>query len=132
MALAYTTKFKAMNAVVRVALRALLVIAASAVLMTSVCFGWFYFYSSDIPHFSELAELAPDSATTVPDRCSDTSIQVIPAASIGKNLRDALRAAEGPNNRILAMQVSRNLLCNSQMRIWKRHLLEYKAAVQMR
>lgn len=54
------------------------------------------------------------------------------SASIGKNLRDALRAAEGPNDGILAMQVSRNLLCNSQMRMLKRHLLEYKAAVQMR
>ena len=30
------------------------------------------------------------------------------------------------------MQVSRNLFCNLQMRMLKRHLLEYKAAFQMR
>lgn len=91
-----------------------------------------YFYSGDIPHFSELAELAPDSVATVPDRCSGTPIQVIPSASVGKNLRNALGAAEGLNDEILALQVSRNLFCNSQMRMLKRHLLEYKAAVQIR
>jgi hypothetical protein len=90
-----------MNAVVRIALRALLAVAVFGVLITSVCFCWFYFYSGDIPHFSELAELAPDSAETVPDRCSGTPIQVIPSASVGKNLRNALRAAEGLNDEIL-------------------------------
>ena len=121
-----------MNAVVRIVLRALLAVAVFAVLITSLCFCWFYFYSGDIPHFSELAELAPDSAETVPDRCSGTPIQVIPSAAVGKNLRNALRAAEGLNDEILALQVSRNLFCNSQMRMLKRQLLEYKAAVQMR
>jgi penicillin-binding protein 1A len=120
-----------MNVDVRIVLRALLAVAVFAVLIASVCFCWFYFYASDIPHFSELAELAPDSAATVPDRCSGNPIQVIPAASVGKNLRNALRAAEGLNDEILALQVSRNLFCNSQMRMLKRHLLEYKAAVQM-
>lgn len=121
-----------MNAVVRIVLRALLAVAVFGVLITSVCFCWFYFYSGDIPHFSELAELAPDSAETVADRCSGTLIQVIPSASVGKNLRNALRAADGLNDEILALQVSRNLFCNSQMRMLKRYLLEYKAAVQMR
>jgi len=51
---------------------------------------------------------------------------------VGNNLRGALRAAEGTNDEILAMQVSRNLFCNSRVRMLKRHLLEYKAAVQMR
>jgi penicillin-binding protein 1A len=130
--LAYTAKFKPMNAVVRIVLRALLAVAVFAVLVASVCFCWFYFYSGDIPHFSELTELAPDSVATARDRCSGSPIQVIPSASVGKNLRNALRAAEGLNDEILALQVSRNLFCNSPMRMLKRHLLEYKAAVQMR
>jgi membrane carboxypeptidase/penicillin-binding protein len=121
-----------MNAVVRIVLRVLLGVAVCAVLIASLCLCWFYFYSGDIPHFSGLAELAPESATTVSSRCSGTPMPVIPAASISNNLRVALRAAEGSNDEILAMQVSRNWFCNSQMRMLKRHLLEYKAAVQMR
>ena len=74
-----------MNAVVKIVFRALLAVAVLAVLVASVCFCWFYFYSGDIPHFSELAELAPDSVATVPDRCSGTPIQVIPSTSVGKN-----------------------------------------------
>lgn len=91
--LAYTTKFKPMNAVVRVAIRALLAMAVLAVVIASVCFSWFYFYSGDIPHFSELAELAPDSAATVPDRCSGTSIPVIPPRLSARTcvMRSALR-----------------------------------------
>jgi len=121
-----------MNAVARIASRVLLGLAVCAVLIASVCICWFYFYSSDIPHFSDLAELAPDSPRTVSSPCSGTPIRVIPAASMGNNLRGALRAAEGTNDEILAMQVSRNLFCNSRVTMLKRHLLEYKAAVQMR
>jgi membrane carboxypeptidase/penicillin-binding protein len=121
-----------MNAVVRIVLKALLAVAVFAVVVASVCLCWFYFYSGDIPHFSELAELAPDSAATVSDRCSGTTIQIIPSASVGKNLRNALGAAEGLNDEILALQVSRNLFCNSEIRMLKRHLLEYKASVQIR
>jgi hypothetical protein len=117
-----------MNAVVRIVLRALLAVSVFAVLIASVCFCWFYFYSGDIPHFSELAELAPESAATVPDRCSGAPIQVIPSASVGKNLRNALHAAEGLNDEILALQVSRNLFCNSQMRMLKRALGWYGTA----
>jgi membrane carboxypeptidase/penicillin-binding protein len=121
-----------MNAVLRIGLKALLALAAFAALIASMCLCWFYFYSGDIPHFSELAELAPDSAATVQDHCSGTSAQTIPSASVGKNLHNALRAAEGLNDEILAWQVSRNLLCNSEMRMLKRSLLEYKASVQIR
>jgi membrane carboxypeptidase/penicillin-binding protein len=121
-----------MNAFLRIVLKALLAVAAFAVLIASVCLCWFYFYSGDIPHVSELATFAPNSAATVPDRCSGTPIQVIPSASVGKNLRNALRATEGLNDEILAVQVSRDLFCKSEMKRLKRDLLEYKASVQIR
>jgi cyclic lactone autoinducer peptide len=61
-----------MNAVVRIFLKPMLALAVFAVLIASVSSCWFYFYSGDIPHFSELAELAPDSASTVlPTNSSD-------------------------------------------------------------
>ena len=59
---------------VRIVLKALLAVAAFAVAIISVCLCWFYFYSGDLPYFSELANLAPDSAATVSDQCSATSI----------------------------------------------------------
>ena len=117
---------------VRIVLKALLAVAAFAVATASVCLCWFYFYSGDLPYFSELANFAPDSAATASDHCSATSIRVLPPALLGKNLLNALRAAEGQNDEILAFQVSRKLFCNSGTRMLKRHLLEYKASVQMR
>lgn len=116
----------------RIVFKASLAVAAFAVAIASVCLCWFYSYSSDLPYFAELANLAPDSATTVSDQCSATPIRVVPSASVGNNLRNALRAAEGQNDEILALQVSRKLFCNSGIRMLKRHLLEYKASVQMR
>jgi membrane carboxypeptidase/penicillin-binding protein len=80
----------------------------------------------------KLSQLAPDSDTTILDHCSSTPIRVISSASLGKNLGNALRAAEGSNDEILAFQVSRKLFCNSAIRTGQRHLLEYKAAVQIR
>ena len=121
-----------MHAAVRIVLRALPAVALSALLITSAGFCWFCFYSGDIPQLADLAELTPDSDAIATDRCSGTPIPVIPAASVGQNLRNALRAAEGLNDEILALQVSRKLFCNSQMRMLQRHLFEYKAAVQMR
>ena len=116
----------------RIALKALLALAAFAVVVVLVCLCWFYFYSGDLPYFAELAQLAPDSDATVSDHCSGTPIRVIPSASVGKNLRNALRAAEDQSDEILAFQVSRKLFCNSGIRTGMRHLLEYKASVQIR
>jgi hypothetical protein len=101
---AYTAKFMPVNAVVRIVLRALLTWRSSPCLSASECFCWFYFYSGDIPHVSELTELAPDSVATIRDHCSGTPIQVIPSRVCGKNFRNALRAAEGLNDEILALQ----------------------------
>ena len=113
-------------------LKALLAAAAFAVVVAFLGLCWFYFYSGDLPYFAELTQLAPDSDTTILDHCSSTPIRVISSASLGKNLGNALRAAEGSNDEILAFQVSRKLFCNSAIRIGQRHLLEYKAAVQIR
>jgi hypothetical protein len=118
--------------IVRIVLKALLALAAFVVVVVSVCLCWFYFYSGDLPYFAELAQLAPDSDATVSDHCSGTPIRVIPSASVGQNLRNALRAAEGQSDEILAFQVSRKLFCNSGIRVGMRHLLEYKASVQIR
>ncbi len=104
---------------------------AFVVAIAVVCLCWLYIYSGDLPHFSELANLTPDSAATVSDKCSANAIRVLPSASLGNNLRNALRAAEGQNDEILAFQVSRKLFCNSKMRMLKWHLMGYKASVQI-
>jgi membrane peptidoglycan carboxypeptidase len=59
-------------------------------------------------------------------------VQVIPSSSVGKNLQNAVRAAEGEYNATFALQISRSMFCNSRITMLKRHLLEYKAAVQLR
>lgn len=118
--------------VVRIVLKAWLVLAAFAAAIASIGLCWFYFYSGDLPHFEALANLVPDSAVNVSDYCSGTPIRVIPSALVGNNLRSALRAAEGQNDEMLALQVSRKLFCNSRMRMLKRHLLEYKASAMIR
>jgi membrane carboxypeptidase/penicillin-binding protein len=116
---------------VRIVLKALLVLAASAVVMLTVCLCWFYFYSGDLPNFAAVAKFAPDSPTTVSSLCFGSPVQVIPSTLVGKNLQNAARAAEG-NNEVLARQISFDLFCNSQTRMLKRHLLEYRASVQIR
>jgi penicillin-binding protein 1A len=126
------SKVPAFVPVVRIVLKGLLAVTAFVVAIAVVCFCWFYFYSGDLPHFSELANLTPDSAATVSDQCSANAIRVLPSASLGNNLRNALRAAEGQNDETLAFQVTRKLFCNSGITMGKRHLLEYKASVQIR
>jgi penicillin-binding protein 1A len=89
-------------------------------------------YSGDLPNFAAVAKFAPDSPTTVSSQCFDSSVQVVPSALVGKNLLNATRAAEGNNDDVLARQISFDLFCNSGTRMLKRHLLEYKASVQIR
>jgi penicillin-binding protein 1A len=117
---------------VRIVLKALLAVAAFAGVIVTVYLCWLYFYSGDLPYFAELANFAPDSAAIASDHCSGTPIRVIPSALIGHNLRNALRAAEGQNDEILAFQVARKLFCNSKIRMLKWHLTGYKASVQIR
>jgi penicillin-binding protein 1A len=118
---------------VRIVLKALLsVLAASAVVMLTVCLCWLSFYSGDLPNLAAVANFAPDSPTTVSSPCFGSPVQVIPSTLVGKNLQNAARAAEGNDDEALARQVSYDLFCKSQTRMLKRHLLEYKASVQIR
>jgi membrane carboxypeptidase/penicillin-binding protein len=109
-----------------------LTVTAFAVVVVSVCSCWFYFYSGDLPNFSALAKFAPDSPATVGYQCSNSPVQVIPSTFVGKNLQNAVRAAEDKNDEVLARQISFDLFCDSQTRMLKRHVLEYKTSVQLR
>jgi hypothetical protein len=129
---AYAAKFKHVCTIVRIVLKALLAVTAFAVVVVSVCLCWFYFYSGDLPNFSMLAKFAPDSPATVGYQCSDSPVQVIPSTFVSKNLRNAARAAEGKNDEVFARQISFDLFCDSQSRMLRRHVLEYKASVQLR
>jgi penicillin-binding protein 1A len=106
--------------------------ALLAISLLGLSLSWFYFYSGDLPDFAAVANFAPDSTTTVPDRCSTRTIRVIPLAALGKDLQSATRAAEGDSEEVLAFQISRGLFCDSRMQQLERHLLEYKASVQLR
>jgi len=130
--LAYTANFKHVIPIVRIILKALLAVVVLAVVSVSACLCWFYFYPSDLPNFSALAKFAPDSPATVSHLCSSSPVQVIPSALVSKNLQNAVRAAEGKNDEVLARQISFDLFCDSRIRMLKRHLLEYKASVQIR
>jgi penicillin-binding protein 1A len=110
----------------------LLTIAVVAALAVSLSLGWFYFYSADLPNFAELARFLPEAAATVSDECSGTEVRALPSASFGENLQNAMRAAEGPGDEVFARQVALSLFCNSRTDMLKRHLLEYKASVQLR
>jgi len=117
---------------VKIAFKTILVIALLAISVLGVSLCWFYFYSGDLPDFAAVANLAPVSATTVADSCSARTVLVIPFTAIGKDLQSATRAAEGDSKEVMAIQISRGLLCNSRMKPLERHLLEYKASVQLR
>jgi penicillin-binding protein 1A len=116
----------------KIAFKAMLVMALLAISLLGLSLSWFYFYSGDLPDFAAVANFAPDSTTTVPDRCSTRAIRVIPFAALGKDLQSATRAAEGDSEEVLAFQISRGLFCDSRMKQLERHLLEYKASVQLR
>lgn len=111
---------------------ALLAVALTALVAVAVCLWWFYLYSGDLPNLAALASFTPDSPATVPDQCSNSSIQAIPSGSIGANLQNATLAAEGKNDEVFAVQIARTLFCDSRMKNLTRHLLEYKASFQLR
>ena len=75
-------RFQGCSPIVRIVLKALLVIAACAVTLLSVCLGWLYFYSGDLPHFAAVATFAPDSPTSVTSRFGGP-VTVIRWASLG-------------------------------------------------
>ncbi len=93
--------------------------------------GWFCFCSKDIPNFDSLARFAPTVPATEVSGCPAGSVSVLPYSLIGQNVLMAARAAEG-DDRSFAVQIARGMFCNHQGRVLKRHLLEYKAFVQVR
>jgi penicillin-binding protein 1A len=117
---------------VRNAFKALLAVAAFALVIASVAVCWFYFYSGDLPNFPSVSNFAPDFPTTVTDECSSSAVKAIPFTLIGANLQNATLAAEGKDDEVFALQIARGLFCNSRTGMLKRHLLEYKASVQLR
>jgi membrane carboxypeptidase/penicillin-binding protein len=117
---------------VKIILKATLVLVFLTIAGVGLCFSWFYFYSGDLPNFATVANFAPDTDVTVADTCSRTAVRVIPYVSLGKNLQNATYAAEGKNDNLLALQISRSLFCESRTRMLKRQLLEYKVSVQLR
>jgi membrane peptidoglycan carboxypeptidase len=116
----------------KIAFKAMLAVAALAIVLIGLSLSWFYFYSRDLPGFAAVATFAPDSAATVLDRCSTASIRVIPYDAISRDLQSATRAAEGDSAETIAGQISRGLFCGSSTKQGERHLLEYKASVQLR
>ena len=129
----YTGKFGASGSpIVKIIRNAFLAMAVFAPVAVAVCLCWLYLYSGDLPNLSALANFSPDSSTTVRDQCSNSLIQAIPSALIGTNLQNATLAAEGRHDEVFAVQIARTLFCNARMKTLTRHLLEYKASVQLR
>jgi penicillin-binding protein 1A len=116
----------------KIAFKATLAIAVLAVLVVALSLSWFYFYSRDLLGFAELGNFAPESAATLADKCYTSTIRVIPYDSFGKDLRNAILAAEGDSTEVLALRISRGFLCGSRTKELERNLLEYKASVQLR
>ena len=69
-----------------------------AVVLLFTAFGWFFFYSRDLPDPRALASFAPAVTASVSDPCLKTTQIAIPYESIGGNLRGALSAAEVSEN----------------------------------
>jgi hypothetical protein len=61
----------------KIAFKAILVMAVFAIVVAALSLSWFYFYSRDLPDFAAVANFAPDSTATVADRCSTSAIRVI-------------------------------------------------------
>jgi membrane carboxypeptidase/penicillin-binding protein len=80
---------------VRIFLKALTIAFGGCVLVVGLAFGWFFFYSRDLPDFRSLTQFAPRAPTAVSDACFGNTAVAIPYDSIGANLRAALSAAEG-------------------------------------
>jgi hypothetical protein len=76
--------------------------------------GWFFFYLDDLPELGRLAQFAPDAPTVVSDPCLLKPTTVVPASQIGKELSDAIGAAEPEGMR--SLQVARLILCGEKRR----------------
>lgn len=112
--------------------KAILAAGTLIVVTFAISASWLYLYSRDLPDLPTLASFAPDAPSTLEESCSSISVRAVPYSSLGRDLRNASRAAEGASKAHLALQISRGLFCNSGKRQLERYLLEYKASVQLR
>ncbi len=130
-AIAYCAKFVMLSGtprltfVRRVLLNAALFLVGVAVI--GMC--WFFLYSNDILNFDTLSRFAPSTPTREVGDCAEGSISVVPYSLIGQNVINAARAAEG--DQTFARQIAFSLYCDGHMTMLRRHVLEYRASVQV-
>ncbi len=115
----------------KVLFRALSATIALGIVALVLCASWLYLYSRDLPNLETLAGFAPDVPATLEEKCSSASVRAIPFTSLSTDLQNATRAAEGDSKEMLAIQISRGLFCDFRSGQLRRHLLEYKASVQL-
>ena len=84
--------------VLRTLLKLFLYSLAVVVLGLALGVLWLVYYSRDLPDFNALAQFAPTTTTEVSGACLEGHSIAIPFASIGKNLTNALNAAEVDEN----------------------------------
>lgn len=116
-----------MKLFVKIALAAFLVF----VLAVAGILGWFFLYQGDLPDVRQLANFAPETSRVVADACLYRPITVVPALQIGKEFRDAIKAAEPET--LLPFRTANFLLCESEHRNNLRYVLdEYRLVWHIR
>lgn len=111
----------------RIGLAALLVL----ILAIAGILGWFFLYEGDLPDVGQLANFAPDASGIVVDGCFSRPIPVASALEIGKEFRDAIKAAE--QGTLLPFRTANFLLCESEHRNNLRYVLdEYRLVWHIR
>jgi membrane carboxypeptidase/penicillin-binding protein len=83
------------------------------ILVMAVMLGWFYFYTRDLPDVAHLAQFAPNAPAVLTDACLTSPVTVLPAAQIGKTVRNAIAVAEP--YRAQSLMVARSLLCGPRI-----------------
>lgn len=95
-------------------------------LLLSITFLWFRYYTHDLSDIEALARYAPASATQVSNACLGQSV-AIPYEKIGERFVPALNAAETR----LSVQISRSMFCRSQSKTLPREIAELRLAAQI-
>ena len=140
--------------VLRLLLKVFLYAFVTVVLVLAIGVLWFVYYSRDLPDIDALAQFVPTTAVEVSDACLQGRSIAISYASIGKNLMNALNAAEigendpgmakeilgiftspdisaGPKHAVpLSTRISRTMFCTPS-RMAKRRLDELRTAAQL-
>ncbi|SRR6266404_625693 len=90
--------------------------------IAGIC-GWLFLYTGDLPDVGRLEQLTPDAPAVVSVPCLLKPITVVPASQIGKELRDAIQAAEPERMRFL--QVASFALCGEKRRGNMKYALDH-------